>query len=168
MSGSATFQIHSREFSWHDPHEVRERIRTLSGFDYLQAVLQHELPPPPMAELMGMRLVGVEVGRVVFVSEPRDFHYNPIGAVHGGFAATLLDSAMGCAVHTLVPPHEAYTTLEFKINLVRALTDSTGPVTAEGRVMHAGKRTAIADGRLTDAADVLYAYATSTCLLMGQ
>jgi uncharacterized protein (TIGR00369 family) len=138
----------------------------MNGLDFLRAIQRGELPPPPIAELMDMRLAEIEEGRVVFVSEPREFHYNPIGVVHGGFAATLLDSAMGCAVQTVLPAGVAYTTLEIKVNLVRALTDATGPVTAESRVIHAGQSTALADGRLTDAGGKLYAFATTTCLIV--
>jgi uncharacterized protein (TIGR00369 family) len=138
----------------------------MSGLDFLRAVLRGELPPPPVAELMEMRLAEVEEGRVVFASESREFHYNPIGAVHGGFAATLLDSAKDCAIGSTLPAGMTYTTLEIKINLVRALTDATGMVIALGRIIHVGKRTATAEGRLTDAAGALYAFGTTTGLVM--
>jgi uncharacterized protein (TIGR00369 family) len=166
MSELSGFEVRSRTFTWRDPRITLERSREMSGMEFLRAVLCGELPPPPIAELMEMRLAEVEEGRVVFASQPREFHYNPIGAVHGGFAATLLDSAMGCAVGSVLPAGVSYTTLEIKINLVRALTDTTGPVTAQGQVIHVGKRTATAEGRLTDATGGLYAFGTTTCLII--
>jgi uncharacterized protein (TIGR00369 family) len=119
-------------------------------------------------ELLGMRIAEVEEGRVVFALDPAEYHYNPMGSVHGGILATLLDSAMGSAVQSLAPAGVGYTTLEFKVNFVRSVTEVTGTVYAEGRIIHRGKRTAIAEGRLVDATGTLYANATTTCLLLGQ
>lgn len=166
MSDSDAPVVRFRTITWHDPRAAAVRGRAMSGLDALRAVQRGDIPPPPIAELMGMRMVDVEAGRAAFASEPSEYHYNPIGVVHGGFAATLLDSAMGCAVQSLLPTGVAYTTLEIKVNLVRPLADTTGTVTAEGRVIHAGQRTAIAEGRLTDAAGALYAFATTTCLII--
>ena len=128
-------------------------------------VISGELPQPPMAHLMDIGLVEVENGKAVFASTPSEFHYNPLGTVHGGFGATLLDSAMGCAVHSTLDPGDAYTTLEFKINFLRPLTHTTGPVRGIGTIVHAGRTTALAEGRIEDAAGKLYAFATSTCLI---
>ena len=111
-------------------------------------------------------MLQAERGRAVFMGLPQFAHYNPIGTVHGGWHATLLDSAMACAVHTLVEPGSAYTTLEFKIHCVRPLTDRTGPVRAEGTVVAAGRRTATAEGRLVDADGKLYSHGTTTCLFI--
>ncbi len=126
-------------------------------------VVNGELPAPPMAHLMDIRLVDVETGKAVFRGTPQEFHYNPLGSVHGGYGATLLDSAMGCAVHSVLDAGDLYTTLEFKINFLRAMTHETGEVRGTGTVVHAGRTTAIAEGRIEDAAGKLYAFATTTC-----
>lgn len=123
------------------------------------------LPTAPIAELVGFDLVELGEGRASFAMDPAERHYNPLGTVHGGIAATLLDSAMGCAVHTTLEANETYTTLELKVNFVRAITEATGRVVAEGAVIHRGRRIATADARLTDEEGRLLAHATCTCLL---
>jgi len=140
-------------------------LLSYDGLAFLRAMMAGELPPPPIMETLGFTLVEVENGRAMFAGTPEFRHYNPIGVVHGGFAATLLDSAVGCAVHTTLTRGEAYTTLELKLNLVRPLTDKTGMVRAEGRVLHRGRQVATAEGYLRDAADKLYAHATTTCII---
>jgi uncharacterized protein (TIGR00369 family) len=140
-------------------------IRAMSGVAFLEAIAQGILPPPPIAELLGFRLCEVEAGRVVFEGQPAACHYNPIGTVHGGYAATLLDSAMGCAVHSVLEVGMGYATLEIKVNLVRPITAGTGPVRAEGTLLHRGRRTATSEARLIDAGGTLLAHATCTCLL---
>jgi uncharacterized protein (TIGR00369 family) len=112
---------------------------------------------------MDIRLIQATKGRAVFRGVPQEFHYNPLGSVHGGYGATLLDSAMGCAVHSTLDAGDTYTTLEFKINFLRAMTDETGEVRGIGTVVHAGRTTAIAEGRIEDAEGKLYAFATTTC-----
>jgi uncharacterized protein (TIGR00369 family) len=154
-----------RTHTWDDPTPRSDRMATLSGLDVLRLVISGELPQPPMAHLMDIRLVEVENGKAVFASTPREFHYNPLGTVHGGFGATLLDSAMGCAVHSTLNPGDQYTTLELKINFLRPLTHTTGTVRGVGTVVHAGRTTALAEARIEDAAGKLYAFATSTCLI---
>lgn len=124
-----------------------------------------EIPQPPMARLMDIRLIEIEHGRAVFMGTPQEFHYNPLGTVHGGFGATLLDSAMGCSVHSTLLAGDTYTTLEFKVNFVRPLMHNTGTVHGIGHVVHAGRTTALAEGRIEDAAGKLYAFATTTCLI---
>lgn len=138
----------------------------LSGMAYVQAIFSGELPQPPIAELMGFRGVEVEPGRAVFELEPGLQHYNPIGSVHGGVAMTLLDSAMGVAVHSLLEPGVRYTTLEVKTNFVRAITADTGLIRCEGTVLHKGSRIATAEGKVTDAAGKLLAHGTTTCLIL--
>ncbi len=135
------------------------------GLAFIRGMIDGTLPKPPICRTMGFDLIEAEAGRVVFGGVPQLRHYNPIGVVHGGFAATLLDSAVGCAVHTTLAKGEAYTTLELKINMVRPLTADTGPVTAEGRIIHRGRATATAEGYLRDAAGKLYAHATTTCMI---
>lgn len=154
-----------RTYVWADPTPRSERMATLSGLDVLRQVIGGQLPQPPMAHLMDIRLVEVENGKTVFESTPGEFHYNPLGTVHGGFGATLLDSAMGCAVHSTLEAGDAYTTLELKINFLRPLTHATGLVRGIGTIVHAGRTTALAEGRIEDAGGKLYAFATSTCLI---
>jgi uncharacterized protein (TIGR00369 family) len=149
-----------------DPREVAERGLELSGMEYIGAILGGELPAPPIAELMGFRLVEAEPGRAVFEMEAGPEHYNPIGSVHGGIAMTLLDSAMGCAVHTLLEAGVRYASLEVKTNFVRPITADTGTIRSEGTVLHKGSRIATAEGKLTDASGRLLAHGTTTCLIM--
>jgi len=142
-----------------------ETVAALTGLEFLQAMAAGELPGPPITRTLAFRLVEVERGRAVFEGVPSLEHYNPLGTVHGGYSATLLDSCMGCAVHSTLPKGTGYTTLEFKVNLVRAITKDTGAVRAEGKVLHAGRRAATAEGRLTDAGGRLLAHATTTCMI---
>jgi uncharacterized protein (TIGR00369 family) len=158
-------KVRKREFEWREPIVDRAQIASMSGLDYLRSLMDSGRGVP-IGALMDFHLVKVDVGLAVFSGTPAEFHYNPIGVVHGGFAATLLDSALGCSVHTTLKPGLAYTTLELKVNYVRALRLSTGPVTCEGKVIHVGGRVATADGRITDAAGKLYAHASTTCLIM--
>lgn len=153
--------------TWQDPMPLAQAARTLSGLEFLRAVRDGRLPPAPIQELIGMKLAEVEEGRVVWELTPGEPHYNPIGVVHAGIAATLLDSAMFCAVHSLMPAGSGCTTLEFKVNLVRPLTLKIGTVRASARVTYSGSRTATAEGRLEDASGKLYAHASSTCLILN-
>lgn len=140
----------------------------MSGLEYMQKLASGELPPSPMGRLMGFRLAEVEEGRAVFVVEPGERHANGIGIAHGGLAATLLDSATGCAINTMMPAGRIFTTLEMKINYVRPLTPEVGEVRCEARVVHVGGRVATAEGRITDAAGKLYAHGTATCMLFKE
>ncbi|RFB76399.1 PaaI family thioesterase [Methylovirgula sp. 4M-Z18] len=154
----------SRLVTWTTPQVDLRVIGAASGLDYLLGLLKSGALPP-ISELMNFSAVTFEHGRAVFEGTPAEFHYNPIGAVHGGFAATLLDSALGCAVHTTLRPGFAYTTVELKVNFVRPLRADTGPVTCEGKVIHVGGRIATADAKLSDASGRLYAHGTTTCLI---
>jgi uncharacterized protein (TIGR00369 family) len=136
-----------------------------SGLDFLQGVIDGRHPAPPIAQTLGFALVAVEKGRAIFEGTPQHKHYNPIGVVHGGFAMTLLDSALGCAVHTTLDKGDAYTTLEIKVNLVRPLTKDTGLIRAEGRILHRGRTLGTAEGEIKDAGGKLYAHATTTCMI---
>lgn len=151
--------------SWEDPRAAAEAGRALSGLEYLQKIVAGELPRPPISALMNFGLVELSEGYAVFDVVPEEYHYNPIGVVHGGLAATLLDSAMGCAVHSTLPAGAGYTTLEFKVNFVRAITVETGRVRCEAKLIHIGGRTATAEGRILDEDGKLYAHATTTCLI---
>jgi uncharacterized protein (TIGR00369 family) len=155
----------TRTFSWTDPELLRANLRSLSGLEFLQRVAAGELPAPPMGKLMDIRISEVQRGRVVFEGTPQEFHYNPLGMIHGGMAATLLDSAIGCCVNSCLDAGDLYTTLELKINFLRPLTLGTGPVRAVATVIHIGRTTALAEGRILDAADAIYAHASSTYLI---
>jgi uncharacterized protein (TIGR00369 family) len=144
---------------------TRDELLSRDGLSILRDVIGGALPAPPMAQTLGFALIEVTEGRAVFESVPGFQHYNPIGVVHGGYAMTLLDSAVGCAVHTTMAKGEGYTTLEFKVNLVRALTTETGRIAAEGRIIHRGRTVATAEGWLRDEAGRLYAHATTTCMV---
>lgn len=152
--------------SWHDPKISARAMPNMSGLDFLTAIFEGRLPPPPIFQLMGMRGVEVEPGRVAFALTPDERHYNPIGSVHGGVFCTVLDSAMGCAVHSGLPAGVGYTTLELKTNILRPLNLDSGEVICEGVTVHVGSRTATAEGRMTDARGKLVAHATTTCLIL--
>ena len=142
-----------------------EQLKESSGMEFLQRIWSGELPSAPIGHTMDFVPIEGEPGRVVFQGTPGRQHYNPIGSVHGGYFCTLLDSAVGCAIQTMLPKGTGYTTLELKVNLIRALTDRTGPVRAEGKVVQVGGRVGIAEGRIIDADGKLYAHATTTCLI---
>ena len=138
----------------------------MNGIAYIRAIQSGEFPPPPIALLIGMWITEVNEGRVVFAVEPSEYHYNPLGTVHGGVMATLLDSALGCAIQSMLPAGTSYTTLELKVNYLRPITTQTGTVYAEGKIIHVGGRIATAEGRLADARGKLYAHGTTTCIIL--
>jgi len=142
-----------------------EQVASLSGMQMLQAMLDGELPAAPIFETLDFMLVELAQGRAVFQGRPQYRHYNPMGGVHGGWFATLLDSALGCAVHSTLAVGRGYTTAELKLNIVRPLTDKIVRVRAEGQVIHLGKRMATAEARMTGPDGRLYAHATTTCFL---
>ena len=144
---------------------MAEGRRSLSGLEYMRQLQTGEREASGMARLMNMRLVEVSEGRAVFAVSPDERHYNGIGIAHGGLAATLLDSALGCAINTLMPAGRVFTTLEMKINFVRPMRRETGEVRCEARVLHAGSRVATAEGRILDTSGKLYAHGTATCML---
>lgn len=143
----------------------REDVAGLSGIEVVGGIASGRFPAPPISRTMGFLLVEVEPGRAVFQGTPSFDHYNPLGSVHGGWFATLLDSALGCAVHSSMPAGKAYTTAELKVNIVRPLTDKVPLVRAEGRTIHVGNRMATADGRLFGPDGKLYAHASTTCFV---
>lgn len=139
----------------------------MSGLEFIQAIFGGKLPPPPITATMGFTGGSAEEGKVTFFGEPGEYLYNPIGVIHGGFAMTLLDSAMGCAVQTTLAAGDVYTTLETKVNFVRPITLETGRVRCEGTVIHRGGKVATADGRLVaESSGKLLAHGTSTCLVL--
>lgn len=143
----------------------REQLLSLDGLAFLQGIVAGELPQPPISETLGFRLVEVAAGRAVFEGIPEFRHYNPIGSVHGGFAATLLDSALGCAIFSTLKAGDTWTTLELKVNFVRGISQDTGPVRAEGRVIHPGRTVATSEGDVRDTKGRLLAHATTTCMV---
>jgi uncharacterized protein (TIGR00369 family) len=157
----------TRTFIWSDPTAMAATAVTKSGLEYMRDIADGAVSPPPIAQLLGMTIEIVEPGRVVFALEPAEWMYNPIGSVHGGIAATLLDSCTGCAVHSTLEAGVGYTTSDLQVRYIRPMSDATGRVLAEGRVIHSGRRTATAEGRLFVEADQrLIAHASSGCAIL--
>ena len=183
MNGTvaATLGTGDAQTSWLEEGErIRDRMRAgggkaglatpadiagKTGLDIMQAMLDGALPYPHIADTMDFSLVSIASGQAVFQGTPQLKHYNPLGSVHGGWYATLLDSAVGCAVHTMMPAGRGYTTAELSVNIVRAASHKTGPLRAIGNVIHCGRQLATAEGRIVDADGKLYAHATTTCLV---
>lgn len=159
--------LRTRSYEWADPTQTVAAAMQTSGLEFLRQLVTGDMPPPPMARTLGMSLVEVTEGRAVFAVEPAEWHYNPMGVVHGGLAATVLDSALGCSVQSTLPAGTGYTTVELKVNMVRAITDTSGPLRAEATIVHRGRRMATAEGRLTDADGRLYAHGSTTCMILG-
>jgi uncharacterized protein (TIGR00369 family) len=158
--------INARTYTW-DARRVSPReLASMSGLEYLKRVFNRQLPGAPIASTLDFHPASLEEGFVAFEGEPAHFAYNPIGSVHGGYAATILDSAMGCAIHSALGVGLGYTTVELKVNYVRGMTDRTGPVRCEGRVIHIGKSLATAEGKLFGRDDGrLYAHGSTTCFV---
>ncbi len=157
----------TRTVTWRDPALGIEAGTTLPGIEYLRAMARGDVPPPPLALLMGFTLDEVNEGRVMMSVVPAEFQYNPLGVVHGGLAATLFDSALGCAVQSMLPPAHAAPTLQLQINYIRPITIATGKIQCSGEIIHMGKRSATAEGKLTDSNGRLYAHATGTFVITG-
>jgi uncharacterized protein (TIGR00369 family) len=155
----------TRIVQWSDPAAGAEAAKTLSGIEWLRAIARRDAPPPPLAEVLGFLLEQIEEGIVVFTLEPAEYHYNPMGVLHGGIAATLFDSALGCAVQTMLPPAHAAPTMQLQVNYIRPISARTGKVFCSGKVIHMGKRSATAEGRLTNGNGKLYAHATGTFIV---
>jgi len=155
----------SRLITWRDPISTQATAASMSGLSYWRAVADGHLPPPPISELVRMRLVDVENGRVTFACTPDASMYNPLGMVHGGLVCTLLDTATGCALHSTLPDGVGYTSVEIKVNYLKAVTVASGPLTAVGTVVKAGSRIGFAEAAATDASGALVATATSTLLI---
>lgn len=163
MSGSDPAR--TRTYGWLDQSIDPESVKALTGLEFMQAMLAGRFPKPSIADTLAFDLVEVADGRAVFEGVPGEWAYNPLGTVHGGYAATLLDSALGCAVHTTMKRGQGYTTVELKVNYVRAMTKATGPIRVEAAIIHCGGRLATAEGRLVGKADGrLYAHGSTTCL----
>jgi uncharacterized protein (TIGR00369 family) len=155
----------SRVITWHDPAPTAALGASMSGLEYLQAIVDRRLPPPPMGQVMRFEFLAVEPGRVVFACEPDESAYNPIGVVHGGLVCTLLDSVAGCALHSTLPAGKGYTSVEIKVNYLRAVRLSSGLLTATGNVVKAGSRVGFTEGVVTDSSGALVATASSTLII---
>ncbi len=157
----------TRTVTWSDPHETAAAAMGRSGAEFLQLIRDRAVPPPPIAVLLGMSMDEIEVGEATFSLEIGEHLYNPIGSVHGGVYATLLDSVMGCAVQSTLDEGQAYTTLDLVTHLLRPISVDVGRVTATGTVESVGRRVATATGRIVDAEGRLYAHGSTTCLVMS-
>jgi uncharacterized protein (TIGR00369 family) len=155
----------SRTVTWQDPNRSAEVGLGMAGIDYIQAMIDGRIPPPPISRLIQMDLAEAEPGRVVFTCTPDESAYNPIGAVHGGLVCTLLDSVAGCALHSTLPQGKGYTSVEIKINYLKAVRASSGQLTAVGTVVKAGSRVGFTEGVVTDESGAVVATATSTLLV---
>ncbi len=160
-----TMPKRTRTIKWEDPQISSRDTQNISGLDYLCAIMDGSIAPPPAAHLVGYQILSIDAGQAACGLNPSEYHYNPFSTVHGGLLTTLLDAAMTAAVMTLLPPGKACSTLELKVNFIRPVKSRTGPVTAGAKVIHAGKQIATVEGRLLDGNDKLYAHATSTCLI---
>jgi uncharacterized protein (TIGR00369 family) len=159
----------SRQISWQDPVPTAAAGAQMAGLDYVRAIQAGELPPPPIGVVMNYSIAELEEGRAVFIGEPGEEHYNPIGVVHGGYASTILDSALGCAVHTTLPAGVGYTSQTLEVKYLRPITRDTGAVRCEAEVVHRGRKTATSEARLVAAGSgKLLATGTSTCLILGE
>lgn len=150
---------------WHDPAPTTARGLSMAGIDYLRAMIDGELPPPPIMGLMEFAMLSAEPGKVVFAGTPDESAYNPIGAVHGGVVCTLLDSVAGCALHSTLPQGKGYTSVEIKVNYLKAVRTDSGTLTATGTVVKAGSRVGFTEGVVTDGSGAVVATATSTLLI---
>lgn len=151
---------------WEDPKIARASLEGLSGLDVMRAIVEGKVPPPPIALLMNIMPVLAEEGRVIFEGVPGEEHYNPIGVVHGGFALTIMDSALGCAIHTMLPPHTGYGTTDIHVRMVRAISKDTGRVRCEAKVQHVGRTIGVSEATLVDQNGKLLATGTTACAIM--
>lgn len=165
MTQTQPFATESRTFTWTTPGQVDlEALMAMTGLEQLQAMGDGRMPHPPIMDTLGVADLRPEPGRVVVEMAAAEFHYNPLGTVHGGVISTLLDTAAACAVHTTLAVGELYTSVDLTVKFLRPVTVDSGLLTCEGTVIQRGRRTALAQAQLTDAAGKLVAHATSTCL----
>ncbi len=156
----------SRTFTWSDPMTGATQARTMSGQAYLDAMSAGTIDFPPLLHTLDFKVEGASEGSAVFSFQPQEFHYNPIGTVHGGVITAMLDSAMGCSLHSMLEAGVGYTTLEIKVNFLKAITIKTGVLKAIGKVIHNGSRMALTEAQLVDEAGTVYAHGTSTCMIL--
>ena len=159
--------VRKKTIAWDDPKVSARDAASISGFDYLKAIKEGRINPPPIAMLVGYKLVEVDIGYAVFELEPDEYHYNPFATVHGGIISTILDSAMTASVLSSLNQGESCSTTEIKVNFIRPVTNKTGTLRCEARPIHLGKRLATTEGKLKDKNDNLYAHAVGTCLIFN-
>jgi uncharacterized protein (TIGR00369 family) len=163
----AKSDIRNRTITWQDPVASAAVGAEMAGLDYVRAIQAGEVPPPPIAVVMNFSIAELEEGRAIFIGEPGEEHYNPIGVVHGGYASTILDSALGCAVHTTCPAGVGYTSQTLEVKYLRPIMRDTGAVRSEAEVIHRGRKTATAEAKLASVeTGKLLATGTSTCLIL--
>ncbi len=156
----------SRTYEWEDPASLATHAIKENGLEFLVKMTNGELPLPPLIHTLDFEVSSIQPGRAEFTFHPQEFHYNPLGTVHGGVITAILDSALGCTLHSLLPAGAGYTTVEIKVNFLKAISIKTGEMRAVGSLINQGNRTALLEARLTDANGKLYAYATSTCMIL--
>lgn len=157
----------SRTYGWADPRQTAEASKTMAGIDFLRAMMNGQLAQCAYQQTMDYDLVEVGDGRVVFAGKAAEYMLNPLGSVHGGYYAGMLDSALGCAIHSRLPAGQTYTTLEFKLNMVRAIPTDGRVIRAIGQVVHPGRKIATSEARLEDDGGKLYAHATCSCMIFS-
>ncbi|GEM44446.1 PaaI family thioesterase [Deinococcus cellulosilyticus] len=160
--------MRERTFNWDDPQALASAVRQVSGLDFLRGISEGKFPAPPVMQMLGADrpdVNDIQEGQVIFPFRPQEFHFNPIGSVHGGVYATMLDTVMACAVHTLLPAGTGYTTLDINIKYLRPLSLNGEGVKAIGKVISINKSTALAEGQIVDAEGQIYAHGTSTCMI---
>lgn len=159
--------IRKRIYEWSDPLESAAKAKTMSGMEYLQAMNNGDIPLPPLLHTLGFTKPDIEQGEVIFSFEPQEYHYNPIGSVHGGVITSVLDSAMGCTLHSILPAGSGYTTLELKVNFLKAVSHKNKKMIAKGKIIHSGKSTALVEADLRDEEGKIYAHSISTCMIFN-
>ena len=155
-----------RTFEWDNPVNGAKQALQMKGIDYLKAMYNAEIPAPPVMHALDMQVEKFEEGQAIFSFVPQEFHYNPIGSVHGGVVSTLLDSAMGATLHSTLEQGTGYTTLELKVNFLKAITTKTPKLKAIGKIIHSGNRTALLEAQLVDENGTVYAHGVSTCMIL--
>ncbi len=161
-----SIQSRTRTFTWEDPMIGAKKAMTMDGLDYLRSIVDEEIPLPPISNLMNIKGVSANPGETIFEVTPEEYHYNPIGMVHGGLMATLMDSAMGCAVQTKLPAGTGYSTVDLQVTYIKSANKNTGVLTCIGRVLHLGGKIATTYADVRDSGGNLYAHATSTCIIL--
>jgi uncharacterized protein (TIGR00369 family) len=157
----------TRTYTWDDPMISAGLVLTMPGVDWLKKIISGEIPAPPIAHTLDFRLTEVDEGRAVFTCVPAEFHYNPIGVVHGGLLSTLMDSALGCCIQSTLPAGTGYTTLELHVNFTRAVTKDTGEIRCEATALHSGRRMATAEAKVYGGDGKLYGHGTTTCMVFS-
>lgn len=155
----------TRTYQWNDPLEGAEKAKAMTGMEYLRAMNSNEIPLPPLLHTLGFGKPEVKEGEVTFSFEPQEYHFNPIGSVHGGVITAILDSAMGCTLQSVLPVGVGYTTLELKVNFLKAVNLKNKKLFSKGKIIHFGKSTALVEADLNDEDGKIYAHSTSTCYI---